>query len=161
MPDPEPGGCESDGGQEVSGELVEAGGDAAEVLKLVEEPFDQVSLAIEDVVDRSLVLAGLKGGNVRPRAVIGDEVDHRLGIVSTIGDGIGGRLQPHKQSRHGGLVGSLARGQQKTYRQAVGVNHGMELGAQSSTRTADGVIRAPFFPPAACWCARTIEESIR
>jgi hypothetical protein len=26
----------------------------------------------------------------------------------------------------------------------------VDLGAQSSTRTADGVILAPFFPPLAC-----------
>jgi hypothetical protein len=44
----------------------------------------------------------------------------------------------------------LAGGQQQADRQAVAVNDGMDLGAQSSTRTADGVIRAPFFPPAAC-----------
>jgi hypothetical protein len=27
----------------------------------------------------------------------------------------------------------------------------MDLGAQPSARTTDGVIRAPFLPPAACW----------
>lgn len=150
MSDPEPSRCEGDGGEKVSGELVESCGDAAEVLKLVEEPLDQVSLAIEDMVDRALVLAGLEGRNVRSGPVIGDDVDDRLGIVSTIGDGIVRRLQTLEQSRHDGLVGSLARGQQEAHRQAVGVNHGMKLGAQSSTRTADGVIRAPFFPPAAC-----------
>jgi hypothetical protein len=26
----------------------------------------------------------------------------------------------------------------------------VDFGGQSSTRTANGVIRAPFFPPAAC-----------
>lgn len=59
MPDPEPRRCEGNGCEKVSGELVEAGGDATEVLKLVEEPFDEISLAIESVVDRPLVLAGL------------------------------------------------------------------------------------------------------
>ena len=32
MPEPEPCGCEGDGSEEVAGELVVAGGDAAEVL---------------------------------------------------------------------------------------------------------------------------------
>jgi hypothetical protein len=32
----------------------------------------------------------------------------------------------------------------------VSIDHGVDLGAQSSTRTADGVILAPFFPPPAC-----------
>jgi hypothetical protein len=35
-------------------------------------------------------------------------------------------------------------------RQAVLIDHGVDLGAQSATRTANGVILAPFFPPAAC-----------
>ena len=45
-------------------------------------------------------------------------------------------------------------------RQAVLVDDGVDLSAQSSTRTANGVIRAPFFPPAACWWARMMDESI-
>ena len=135
MPDPEPRRCEGNACKKVSGELVEAGGDSAEVLKFVEEAFDEISLAIEGMVDRTLVLARLEGRNVRSRPMIGDDVDHSLGIVSTIGHGIRSRLQTLEQSRHGGLVRSLARGQEKAYRQAVGINHGMELRAQSSTRT--------------------------
>jgi hypothetical protein len=27
----------------------------------------------------------------------------------------------------------------------------VDLAGQSSTRATDGVIRTPFFPPAACW----------
>jgi hypothetical protein len=37
------------------------------------------------------------------------------------------------------------------YRHSLLIDHRVDLGAQSSTRTADGVIRAPFLPPAACW----------
>jgi hypothetical protein len=48
-------------------------------------------------------------------------------------------------------VMSLAGGQHEPHRQAVFIDQGVDLGAQSSTRTADGVIFAPFFPPAACW----------
>jgi hypothetical protein len=40
--------------------------------------------------------------------------------------------------------------QNKVHRQAALINGGMYLGCQSSTRTANGVIRAPFLPPAAC-----------
>jgi len=42
----------------------------------------------------------------------------------------------------------------------VRADAGVDLGGQSATRTTDGVIRAPFLPPAVCWCARTIELSI-
>jgi hypothetical protein len=44
----------------------------------------------------------------------------------------------------------LAGRQDEPDRQSVGIDDGMDLRAQSSTRTADGVIRAPFLPPAAC-----------
>jgi hypothetical protein len=43
-------------------------------------------------------------------------------------------LREHNPHRHSGLI-----------------DHRVDLGAQSSTRAADGVIRAPFLPPAACW----------
>jgi hypothetical protein len=36
----------------------------------------------------------------------------------------------------------------------------MTCGAQSSARTANGVIRTPFLPPAGCRWARTMEGSI-
>jgi hypothetical protein len=44
----------------------------------------------------------------------------------------------------------LAGRQQQTHRQTHGIDDGVDLGAQSSTRTANGVILAPFFPPPAC-----------
>ena len=37
----------------------------------------------------------------------------------------------------------------------------VDLGAQSATRATDGVIRAPFFAPAACWWARMMELSMK
>lgn len=161
MPDPESRGSQGDCGEEVPGELVVSGGDAPEMLELVEEALDEVALAVDGVVDRTLSLAIPLGWDVRPGAVLGDEIQDGLGVITSIGNRVGGRLQAFEQVGHGGLVGGLARGEQQFERQAVGIDHGVDLGAQSSTRTADGVIRAPFFPPAACWWARTMEESIR
>jgi hypothetical protein len=54
------------------------------------------------------------------------------------------------EGRERGLVGGLAGRQNQTHGQAVAIDDGMDFCAQSSTRTANGVIRAPFFPPAAC-----------
>jgi hypothetical protein len=62
--------------------------------------------------------------------------------------------------RSGAQIMSLTRGQREPYRQAFLIDDRIDLGAQSSTRTADGVILAPFFLPAACWCARMIELSM-
>ena len=52
--DPEPDGSEGDGGQEVACELVEAGGDAPEMLELAEEALDEVALAVDAPVDGAM-----------------------------------------------------------------------------------------------------------
>ncbi len=46
-------------------------------------------------------------------------------------------------------------------RQAKAVDDDVNFGAQPASRASDGVVRTPFFPPAACWWARTTEESRR
>ena len=93
--------------------------------------------------------------------MVGDQPDDGLSVVAAVGDRVARRREPVEQRRDAGLVRGLAGAEQQAQRQAAGVDHGVDLGAQSATRTADGVIRAPFFPPAACWWARTIEVSIR
>ena len=150
MSDPETGGGEGDGGEEVSCELVVARGDASEVFELVEEAFDEVALSVERGIDRALDLAVLLGRDVGPRAVIGDELDDGLGVIAPVGDGVAGRGKAVDERRHGGFVGDLARGQQEAQRQAAGIDDDVDLAAQPATGTANGVIRAPFFPPAAC-----------
>ena len=44
---------------------------------------------------------------------------------------------------------------------AAAVDDNVDLGAQPASRASDGVVRTPFFPPAACWWARTTEASRR
>ena len=154
-------GCESDGGEEVSGELVVSRGDAPEVFEFVEEPFDEVALAIDLDIDRSLDLDVALGWDVRDGAAGLNEFDDGAGVVTAIGDHVAGQGQSVEQRRRGGFVGGLAGRQNEPDRQPAGIDYGVNFGAQSATRTTDGVIRARFFPPAACWWARTIEESIR
>lgn len=90
-----------------------------------------------------------------------DPLQDRLRVIAPVGDGVPGGRQARKQLRHGSLVGCLARAQHEALWQPTFVDHDVDFGAQSASRSSDGVIRAPFFPPAACWWARTIEESIR
>jgi len=75
----------------------------------------------------------------------GHQVDQMLPVVATVGnDGLRHR-QSLDQGRSGGLVGGMASCQQQPDRQALLINYSVYLGTQSSTRTADGVIRTPFF----------------
>ena len=161
MSEPESDRCDCNGGEEVASELVVARGNSTEVFDLVEEALDKVALAVEFGIDRALDLAVSLGRDLGIGAVVGDQPDDGLSVVAAVGDRVARRREPVEQRRDAGLVRGLAGAEQQAQRQAAGVDHGVDLGAQSATRTADGVIRAPFFPPAACWWARTIEVSIR
>jgi hypothetical protein len=92
-------------------------------------------------------------------ALGGDEVQQGLGIAAAIGDEVAPANKAPEESRRDGLVGGLARREDDPDRHAAAIDDHVELSAQSATRTANGVIRAPFFPPPACWWARTIDES--
>ena len=145
----------------VARELVEAGCDTAVVFDLVEAALDEIALPvdfwIDDAPDPDIALArDMSGG-----AAGLDQLSDGAGEEAAIGDDGARQGQPVNQCGKDRLVGGLAGREQEANRQTMGVDHGVDLGAQSSTRTADDVIRAPFLPPPACWWARTIEVSIK
>ena len=90
---------------------------------------------------------------------VSDQCEQSVGIVATVCNDVAA-LKIGEQLRGGPQIMCLPGGQHEPDRQPVFVDDGVDLGAQSSTRTADGVILAPFFPPAACWWARMMELSI-
>ena len=58
-------------------------------------------------------------------------------------------------------IGDLACCEDEANRIAEGVDGNIDLGAQAAARTPDCLILAsPFLAPAACWCARTMVESM-
>lgn len=83
-----------------------------------------------------------------------------MSVICPVGDHVAAG-EAREQGRSCGDVMRLACRENDANRQAIFVHQRIDLGAQSSTRTTDGVIRTPFFPPAACWWARMIDESIR
>ena len=158
---PKTGSGHQDGCQIVACELVEACGDPSEVFQFVEEALDEIALAVDLAVDDTTNPDVALRGNVSRSAAGLDELDDRAGEETTVGNHMAGQGKAFDQLRKGSLVGRLARRENQAHRQTLVIHNGMDLGAQSSTRTADGVIRTPFLPPAACWWARTIELSIR
>ncbi len=150
MSDSDADGGKGDSCQEVSGELVVTRGDPAHVLELVEEALDEVALSIALEIDGSDHPHIALAGDVGRRSPGGEEFDDRARAVAAIGDCLAGRSQAGDEFRQRRFVGGLPRRQQQPNRQTHSIDDDMDLGAQSSTRTADGVIRAPFFPPAAC-----------
>ena len=120
------------------------------MLELAEEALDQVALAIKCGIDRTLDFAVFLGGDMGLSATRRDQIDNGLGIVTTVGDQSLGRRKAIDQGGDGGLVRGLSGREYQAQRQTVLIDHGIDLRAQSSTRTADGVILTPFLPPAAC-----------
>lgn len=51
---PQASRSQGEGAKEIARELVEAGGDASEVLELAEEALDQIALSVDAAVDRSV-----------------------------------------------------------------------------------------------------------
>jgi len=120
------------------------------LLEFAEEALDAVSLAIEIRRDKSLCLYVPTGRDVSAPASLGNEGDERPAVVAFVGDKRLCWCQPFDQLRGECLVGCLSLGDEETDRQAVLIDERVDLGAQSAMRTANGVIRPPFFPPAAC-----------
>ena len=129
------------------------------MFELAEEAFDQVALAIDALVDRAVDEALSGRGDVGFGPALPDQVEERICVVATIGDDVAA-FQAIEQNRRCTQVMGLSGCQHEPDRQAVLIDQSIDLGAQSSTRTTNGVIFAPFFPPAACWWARMIELSI-
>ncbi len=159
-PGPQARRGESHGGEEVAGELVEARSNAPEMLELVEVALDEVALAVDAPADRAMDAALAGRRNVGLGAAPADEIEQGVGVIAAVGDDVAA-LEAGEQMRSGLEIVGLSGGQHQTHRQAALVDEGVDLGAQSATRAADGVILAPFFPPAACWWARMMDESIK
>ena len=132
----------------------------SELFQLAEEPLDQVALPIEGGVDPALDPAIALGGDVTATTPGGDQVQDGPGVVPAVGDHIAGRGVRREERGDRRLVRRLPRREGDGHRQPAPVDHRVDLGAQSATRTTERVIRPPF-RVAACWCARMIELSIR
>ena len=120
------------------------------MLKFIEEAFDEVALAVEFGWNLALNFAGPHGRDVSPSAGCSHEVEDKAGIVTAVGDeiAIGGQASDEFGNRR--VIGGLPSADDDAQRQAALVDNRVDLGGQSPTRTANGVIRAPFLPPAAC-----------
>ena len=135
-------------GQEIAGELVVSGRDAAEVLEPAETALDDISAfvgaSVEAMVTTRLDLLGITGLAPRRRfrregcrhhSLVGEERAHGRGERQNIG-----------RSRD---IGILARGQMQDDGPAERIAQRMDFCCAASARSADGLIVLPPFPPEA------------
>jgi hypothetical protein len=107
--------------------------------------------------DRRTALCDVPGMAVWPQTCGSGRAPHCC--RSPVGDDGGRRAQTGQEFWDLCHVGGLSGGEDHPHRQTVLIDHGVDLGDRSSTRTANRVIWAPF-SPAACWWARMMELSI-
>lgn len=121
------------------------------MFEFTEVSFDQIALTIDVRGDRALYLAIALGRDMGCGTHGLDLFNQGAGIITPVGDEMAQAFQAGDQTGGGRVIGYLALRQGETDRQALGIDHGMQLGTQSPTRETNGVIRAPFLPPLACW----------
>ena len=141
MPYPKPRGGDEDGGKVISGGLLVARGDLSEVLEPVEEPLNQVALAVEGGIDRPFDLAvALREDMAAPAARV-DHLEESASILAPDCGNVARREAGSQEVHDRRLVRGLPWRQGDRQWQAAMVDHRVDLGAQPATRTAKGVIR--------------------
>ena len=144
------GGGELNGGEEVSSELVVSCGDAAEVLELVEEALDEVALAVEREVAMARGDAIGLGRDDRGDAPRLQGQDQGVGVIGLVGQE-GPRADPGQQQLGLAKIAGLTGRQRDADRIAQGIDDDVDLGGQSASGAADGLVLAVFFrAPALC-----------
>ena len=129
------------------------------MFELAEVALDEVALAVDAFRDSTLDQAIAWAWDVGLGSRGADKPEEGVRVIAAIGDDMTAG-EAFQQAGRGVEIVALAGGKNDPDRQAMLIDQGVDLGAQSSTRTADGVILAPLFPPAACWWARMMELSI-
>ena len=129
--------------------FVVAGGDAAELLDLAEEVFDQMAPLVH------LDVAGNVGG---PVALWRDH-RHRAAVVQIGAQGVaieslvrqqGGEVEILQKRGDTHAIVPLPWQQDEAYEIAQRINQSDDLGRQATARTPDGLIPGPPFAPVPC-----------
>jgi len=103
-------GDEAQAGEEISGELVVSGGDAAPIFEATPQPLDEVSLAIGDAVVGDLADARRTGWNDSLGAARGNQPADGIAVVAAVGDEPAERSEGGQKRRRGRRIGSVAGG---------------------------------------------------
>ncbi len=141
---------ELDHGAEVFGELVVAGGDAAEMLELTDETLDEIPLPIEPLGEAKPFFAIALGGNVGRCAVV---LDMRADMVSVIGlvrQDDDARSQFVEQLFCDPAIVGLSRRQGDPDREPLGVDDDVDFCREAASASTETTIWTPFFAVAAC-----------
>ena len=146
--------------EEVGGEFVVAGGEAAAVFQAAEHALYGVAALVEGLAEAAFPDAVALGRDVGDRALFLDQFADAVAIIGTIGVDDAATGQCTQQVLGGAAVGGLSRRQQEGERSALAIGDGVDLGVATAPADADRLEVRPPFPPAAERCAFTCVLSI-
>ena len=127
-------GCdEGDGGEEISGETVVAGGNASPVLHPAEHALDDVTTPIGDVVERIRPSAASIGGDDHLCAEALEPLTEMVGVVGFIRQQTARWRDVVEQRGGDGDVGDVARRQDEGDRFALSIGQSVDLAGAPAT----------------------------
>jgi hypothetical protein len=130
------------------------------MLDFIDEPLDQIAVPVDVRVIGDCLRARPAWRDHGFSTGIGNAGTKAIGVVTLVGEQV---LETKAFDQAFGLddVVDLAWRQDEPNRIAESVNADVDFGTQAAARTPDRLIFAsPFLAPAACWCARTMVESM-
>lgn len=131
-------------GVEATSQFIVTRGEAAELLKSIEESLDEVSRLVTVPVDFALrkPIASGRDDGLSTRGF--DGLDQRIAVISLVGN-----HRPGWDGRYEGSplcdIGDLTAGQDHSDRIAQCIDRRMDLCGQPSPRSADRLIATVFF----------------
>jgi hypothetical protein len=149
--EPNDGGGELNGGEEVSPGLVVSGGNGTKLLELGEEVLNQAACPVEiAIVIPGLAAIGLGGDHCRLACSGQRHDDPFIGVERFVADQHIG-LHVRQQMIGADQIMRLTAGEEEVDGVAQRIDQGMDLGAQSAARATDRLVLAGFFwAPALC-----------
>ena len=159
---PKPCGCNTSHGDERSGGFLVTRSDATELLEAIDAALDEVASFVGFAIIFDWRFPVRSRRNNRFDASVDQVAANVIAVVALVAEeftGIG-IMQPPERVIAFDLV-RLAAGDIEGQRVAFGVRAEVDFGREAAARAPERfLILIPPFTPAACWCARTIVESM-
>ncbi len=150
---PYPDGRKLDEGEVVRRKLIVAGCNTPALFDLVEEPLHQVASAVKVRAEAERLLPVPSRWDICPSAVLADKCFDPIGVIAAISQQHRPRFQTGQEFGDKSVVVRFARREGEPDRQAIGVDHRMNLAGETAARPAHGLRLA------ACDASRVLMHS--
>src|SRR6185437_8889932 len=131
---PDTGGGKFDEGEVVGIVFFETGGDGSKMLDLVEEPLDEIAIAIKEGAEGRIVDAARHGLDVGPGAAGSEGLAQSVTVIGAVSEQDLARADAVEHVGGAPAVMSLTFGELERDRVAVGIDEGVDFRRQPAPR---------------------------